>query len=183
MDYQSDQAVEILRRTPATLTALLRGLPEEWTKSNAGPDTWSACDVVGHLLHAEETDWIPRARIILEHGEAHPFESFDRTAMFQKYQGYSLDQLLDQLLAAFEQAREKSLATLDEWRLTPEQWALQGTHPALGTVTLSQLLATWVVHDLNHIGQIVEVMSHQYADAVGPWRAYLAILTRPILTE
>jgi DinB superfamily len=179
MDYQSDQAIEILRRTPATLTALLRGLPEEWTKSNAGPDTWSAYDVVGHLLHAEETDWIPRARIILEEGESHPFDSFDRRAMFEKYQGYSLDQLL----AAFGQAREKSLATLNGWNITPQQLALKGTHPALGTVTLSQLLATWVIHDLNHIGQIVEVMSHQYADAVGPWRAYLAILTRPILTE
>jgi uncharacterized damage-inducible protein DinB len=179
MDYQRDQTIEILRRTPATLTALLRGLPEEWTKSNAGPDTWSAYDVVGHLLHAEEADWIPRARIILEHGESHPFESFDRAAMFEKYRGFSLDQLL----AAFEQAREKSLSTLEEWRLTPEQSALKGTHPALGTVTLSQLLATWVVHDLNHIGQIVEVMSHQYGETVGPWRAYLAILTRPILTE
>ncbi len=179
MDYQPDQAVEILRRTPATLTALLRGLSEEWTKSNAGPDTWSAYDVVGHLLHAEETDWIPRARIILKEGEGHPFESFDRTAMFEKYQGYSLDQLLD----AFAQAREKNLVTLDGWHITPEQLTLKGTHPALGTVTLSQLLATWVTHDLNHIGQIVEVMAHQYADAVGPWRAYLAILTRPILTE
>ncbi|HEY7094788.1 MAG TPA: DinB family protein [Ktedonobacterales bacterium] len=179
MDYQSDEAIEILRRTPATLTALLRGLPEVWTKSNAGPDTWSAYDVVGHLLHAEETDWIPRARIILEHGEARSFDSFDRTAMFEKYQNYSLDQLL----AAFEQARAQSLVMLDRWRLTPEQLALKGTHPALGAVTLSQLLATWVVHDLNHIGQIVEVMSHQYGEAVGPWRAYLAILTRPVLTE
>ena len=179
MDYQIDQAVAILRRTPATLTALLRGLPEEWTKSTAGPNTWSAYDVVGHLLHGEETDWIPRARIILEEGESHPFDSFDRTAMFEKYQGYSLDQLL----AAFEQARAQSLATLDKWRLTPERLTLKGTHPALGTVTLSHLLATWVVHDLNHIGQVVEVMAHQYTDAVGPWRAYLAILTRPILTE
>jgi uncharacterized damage-inducible protein DinB len=179
MDYQSDQAVEILRRTPATLTALLHGLPEGWTKSTAGADTWSAYDVVGHLLHGDETDWILRARIILEVGEARPFDSFDRAAMFEKHQGYSLDQLL----AAFEQARAQSLATLDEWRLTPEQLALKGTHPALGTVTLSQLLATWVVHDLNHIGQIVEVMAHQYGEAVGPWRAYLAILTRPILTE
>jgi uncharacterized damage-inducible protein DinB len=179
MDYHSDQAIEILRRTPATLMALLRGLPEEWTKTTEGADTWSAYNVVGHLLHAEETDWIPRAHIILKEGESHPFDSFDRTAMFEKYQGYSLDQLL----AAFEQARAQSLATLDEWRLTPEQLALKGTHPALGTVTLSQLLATWVVHDLNHIGQIVEVMAHQYGEAVGPWRAYLAILTRPILTE
>jgi hypothetical protein len=179
MDYQHEQAVEILRRTPATLTAMLRGLPEAWTRSTEGPDTWSAYDVVGHLLHGEEGDWIVRARIILEHGESRPFDSFNRTAMFEKYQGYSLDQLL----AAFEQARAENLATLREWHVTPEQLARKGRHPALGTVTLSQLLATWVVHDLNHLGQIVEVMSRQYAEAVGPWRAYLAILTRPVLTE
>jgi uncharacterized damage-inducible protein DinB len=179
MEYQIEQAVEILRRTPATLTALLRGLPEAWTKGTAGPDTWSAYDVVGHLLHGEETDWIARARMILEEGESRPFDSFDRTAMFEMYRDYSLDQLL----TAFEQARAQSLATLSEWRLGGDRLALKGTHPALGTVTLSHLLATWVVHDLNHIGQIVEVMAHQYGEAVGPWRAYLAILTRPILTE
>jgi uncharacterized damage-inducible protein DinB len=179
MEYQIADAIAILRRTPATLMALLLGLPEAWTKSTAGPDTWSAYDVVGHLLHGEETDWLTRARIILKEGEGRPFDSFDRTAMFDKYQGYSLDQLL----AAFAQAREKSLTSLREWQIRPEQLTLKGTHPALGTVTLSQLLATWVVHDLNHIGQIVEVMAHQYGDAVGPWRAYLAILTRPVLTE
>jgi uncharacterized damage-inducible protein DinB len=179
MEYQHEQAVEILRRTPATLIVFLRGLPEAWTKSTEGPGTWSAYDIVGHLLHGEEADWIGRARIILEHGEQRPFDSFNRTAMFAKYQGYSLDQLL----AAFEQARAQNLATLSEWHISPEQLTLKGTHPALGTVTLSQLLATWVVHDLNHIGQIVEVMSRQYAEAVGPWSAYLAILTRPILTE
>jgi hypothetical protein len=174
-----DQAVAVLRRTPATLMALLRGLPGEWIRSTAGPDTWSAFDVVGHLLHGEEADWIARARVILEEGEGHPFESFDRTAMFENYQGYSFDQLLD----AFAERRAQNLATLDGWNVTPEQLSLKGTHPALGTVTLGQLLATWVAHDLNHIGQIVEVMAWQYAEAVGPWRAYLAILTRPILTE
>lgn len=179
MDYQYEQAVEILRRTPASLTALLRGLPEAWTTSTEGPDTWSAYVIVGHLLHGDEADWIERARIILEHGEQRPFDSFNRTAMFEKYQGFSLDQLL----AAFEQVRANNLATLRAWHITPEQLTRKGTHPALGPVTLSQLLATWVVHDLNHIGQIVEVMSRQYAEAVGPWRAYLAILTRPILTE
>ncbi len=179
MDYQHEQAVEMLRRTPATLTALLRGLPDVWTTSTEGPDTWSAYDIVGHLLHGEETDWIVRARVILEHGEKQPFDTFNRAAMFEQSQGRSLDQLL----AAFAQARAKNLATLRELRITPEKLALTGIHPALGTVTLSQLLATWVVHDLNHIGQIVEVMSRQYAEAVGPWNAYLAILTRPILTE
>ena len=179
MEYHYEQAVEILRRTPATLTVLLRGLPEAWTRSTAGPDTWSAYDIVGHLLHADETDWIVRTRIILEHGEARPFDSLNRTAMFEKYRGLSLDRML----AAFEEVRAKNLATLGELDITPEKLARRGTHPALGTVTLSQLLATWVVHDLNHIGQIVEVMSRQYDEAVGPWRTYLGILTRPILTE
>ena len=179
MDYQYEQAVEILCRTPATLTVMLRGLPEAWTTSTEGPGTWSAYDIVGHLLHGEEADWIERTHIILEHGEQRPFDSFNRTAMFEKYRGFSLDQLL----AAFEQARAKTLATLSEMQITPEKLALKGTHPAQGTVTLGQLLAAWVVHDLNHIGQIVEVMARQYGEAVGPWRAYLAILTRPILTE
>lgn len=179
MDYQYEHAVAILRRTPATLTALLSGLPEAWTTSTEGPQTWSAHDIVGHLLNGEEADWIMRTRFILEHGEQRPFDSVNRTAMFEKYQGYSLDQLL----AAFEQARGKNLATLSELQITPEKLARKGTHPALGPVTLSQLLATWVVHDLNHIGQVVEVMAHQYGEAVGPWRAYLSILTRPILTE
>ena len=179
MDYQYEDAVEILRRTPATLTALLRGLPEAWTTSTAGPNTWSAYDIVGHLLHGDETDWIARARIILEHGEQRPFDSFNRTAMFDKYEGHTLDQLL----AAFAETRANNLAALRELRITPERLTRTGAHPALGKVTLSQLLATWVVHDLNHIGQIVEVMSRQYAEAVGPWSAYLAILTRPILTE
>ncbi|HEU5440602.1 MAG TPA: DinB family protein [Ktedonobacterales bacterium] len=179
MDYQYEQAVEILRHTPATLTALLGGLPEVWTTSTEGPNTWSAYDIVGHLLHGEETDWIARTRIILEHGERRSFDSVNRTAMFEKYR----DLALDQLLAAFEQARTKNLATLSELRITPEKLSLRGIHPALGPVMLSQLLATWVVHDLNHVGQIVEVMARQYAEAVGPWSAYLAILTRPILTE
>lgn len=179
MDYQYEQAVEILRRTPATLTVLLRGLPEAWITSTEGPATWSAYDIVGHLLHTEESDWIERTRIILEQGETRPFDSLNRAAMFETYRGLSLDRLL----AEFEQARATNLATLSELRITPEHLARKGTHPALGTVTLSQLLATWVVHDLNHIGQIVEVMSRQYDEAVGPWRTYLAILTRPILTE
>jgi uncharacterized damage-inducible protein DinB len=179
MDYRYEDAVAILRRTPATLAALLRGLGEAWTTGTAGPGTWSAYDVVGHLLHGEEADWIERARVILEHGEGRPFDSFDRTAMFEKYRGASLDELLE----AFERARGENLATLDRWRLTPQQLALRGTHPALGSVTLAQLLSTWAVHDLNHIGQIVEVMARQYAEAVGPWWEYLAILTRPVLTE
>jgi uncharacterized damage-inducible protein DinB len=179
MEYQYEDAVAILRRTPATLISFLGGLPEAWTRSTEGADTWSAFDIVGHLLHGEETDWIQRTQTILEYGEKRPFDSFDRTAMFQDYQGHSLDQLLE----AFAEARAKNLAALDEMGITPQKLAVTGTHPSLGTVTLSQLLSTWVVHDLNHLGQIVEVMSHQYAEAVGPWSIYLGILTRPILTE
>ncbi|NWF70364.1 MAG: DinB family protein [Chloroflexi bacterium] len=178
MDYQMDHAVAILRRTPATLKTLLAGLPDVWVRSDAGPGTWSAYAVVGHLLHGEETDWLARARIILEHGESRPFDPFNRTAMFDKYTDYSLERLLD----AFEQARVRNLEALDALKITSEKLALKGTHPALGTVTLGQLLSTWVVHDLNHIGQILETLSHQYAQAVGPWRAYLGIL-RPIVTE
>ncbi|HEU0026901.1 MAG TPA: DinB family protein [Ktedonobacterales bacterium] len=179
MEYQYEHAVAMLRRTPATLTALLRGLPEAWTTSAEGPNTWSAYDIVGHLLHTEVADWIGRARVILEHGEKRPFDPLNRTAMFEKYQGLSLDQRL----AAFEQARATNLATLSELGITPEKLALTGAHPGFGSVTLGQLLAAWVVHDLNHIGQVVEVMAHQYAEAVGPWKAYLSILTRPILTD
>jgi uncharacterized damage-inducible protein DinB len=179
MDYQYDDAVAILRRTPATLTALLRGLPETWATATEGPDTWSAQAIVGHLLHGDEADWIPRARIILEHGEGRPFDSFNRTAMFEKYQGAALDDLL----AAFDRVRAESLTALAALDITPDKLARKGTHPALGSVTLGQLLATWVAHDLNHIGQVVEVLARQYDAAVGPWRRYLAILTRPVLTE
>ncbi len=179
MDFEYDEAVAVLRRTPATLAALLHGLPDTWTRSTEGADTWSAYAVVGHMLNSEEADWMARTRTILDDGESRPFASVNRTAMFDKYAGNSLDELL----AAFEQARAKNLVALDALKITPEKLALKGAHPALGTVTLANLLATWVVHDLNHIGQIVEVMSRQYAEAVGPWTAYLSILTRPILTE
>ena len=179
MEFQYAQAVEVLRRTPGTLTALLRGLPEAWTRGTEGPGTWSAYDIVGHLLEGEEHDWIVRARVILEKGEGHPFESFNRTAMFEK----SANSSLEELLVAFERARVENLAELEGLQITPEKLALTGTHPRLGTVTLSQLLATWVAHDLNHIGQVVEVMARQYTEAVGPWIAYLHILTRPVLTE
>jgi len=183
MDYEYAHAVEVLRRTPATLAALLDGLPDAWTTIAEGPETWSAFDIVGHLLHGDEgygddASWVERARVIIDGGQR-AFPSFNRRAMFDQYQDYSLDQLL----TAFAQARTTSLATLGEMDITPEKLALTGEHPSLGTVTLGQLLATWVVHDLNHIGQIVEVMAHQYGEAVGPWRANLNILTRPILTD
>lgn len=170
--FKLDHAKEILRRTPGTLNALLTDLPDEWVMANEGPDTWSPYDVIGHLIEGEETDWIPRARIILEQGEARPFDKFDRFAMFEKSKGKSLPELL----ARFEELRGESLRQLDEMNLTPELLQKQGTHPALGVVTLSQLLSAWVVHDLGHIRQIVRVMAKQYREAIGPWTAYLTIV-------
>ena len=172
MEFQLEQATDILSRTPATMNSLLRGVAGEWTVCNEGPDTWSPYDILGHLIHAEETDWIPRARIILEHGEAKPFEPFDRYAQLEISRGKSAAELLDE----FEARRKKSLAALEEMKITSDQLARRGTHPALGKVTLSELLATWVAHDLSHVVQVSRVMCKQYSDAVGPWREYLPIL-------
>jgi hypothetical protein len=174
MEFQLEPAIDILGRTPATLRALLEGLSDAWTRSNADADSWSPHSVVGHLIHGEETDWIPRARIILEQGESRPFDPFDRFAHLARFGPQPMDQLLDR----FEQLRRQNLATLQGMNLTAERLERRGTHPALGAVTLRQLLATWVAHDLNHIGQVVEVMSKQYAEAVGPWEAFLPILSR-----
>lgn len=174
MEFRPDHAKEVLRRTPATLNAMLRHLPGEWVLSNEGADSWSPFDIVGHLIHGEEVDWIPRAKVILGHGESHPFEPFDRFAMFEKSMGKSMGELLDE----FERLRWESLAELEMMDLTPEALGKRGLHPELGLVTLRELLATWVVHDLSHLGQIVRVMAKQYGEAVGVWRAYLPILSR-----
>ena len=174
MKLQLEEARDILRRTPSTLNLLLQDLPEAWLMNNEGPETWSPYDVVGHLIHGEETDWIPRAKIILEHGESRAFTPFNREAMFEQSQGRSIGELLE----TFSRLRAQSLEQLDDLHLTPELLEKRGLHPELGSVMLSQLLATWVVHDLSHIGQIVRVMSKQYGDAVGPWKAYLPVLTR-----
>ena len=174
MEFDLDKGLAVLTRTPATLRELLAGLPSPWTSANEGPDTWSPQDVVGHLIHGEETDWIPRAQIILSKGESQPFEPFDRFAQGGRFAGWSLERLLDR----FAELRADGLETLRGWRLTREQLALRGTHPELGQVTLSQLLASWVVHDLGHIAQISRVMAKQYTVAVGPWKAYLPVLTR-----
>jgi len=168
------RATAILRRTPTTLRALLEGLTEERTGSGGDEEDWGPFDVVGHLIFGEETDWIPRARIILEHGDSRPFVPFDRFAQFEKFKGRSMDELL----ALLEEARRSNVETLRAMRLTPEQLELRGMHPELGPVTLGRLLATWVVHDLNHIGQIAEGMAKPYDAAVGPWKAYLPILDR-----
>lgn len=174
MELQLEYVRDILQRTPSTLNLLLQDLPADWLMTSEGPDTWSPYDVVGHLIHGEETDWIPRAKMILEDGESRPFTPFNREAMFEKSKGKSINELLN----TFAQLRTESLRQLEELNVTPELLDKRGLHPELGPVTLSQLLATWVVHDLGHIGQIVRVMSKQYADAVGPWKAYLPVLTR-----
>jgi len=172
MDFELEHAKEILGRTPATLNAMLRDVSEAWLVGNEGAETWSPYDVVGHLIHGEETDWIPRARIILEHGEARAFEPFDRVGMFEKSKGKTIAELLDE----FAKLRKQSLNELSAMNLTPELLEKRGSHPELGVVTMKLLLAAWVVHDLGHVRQIVRVMAKQYSDAVGPWRAYLSIL-------
>jgi hypothetical protein len=172
MEFELAHAIEVLRRTPATLNALLRDLPEPWLVQNEGPETWSPYDVIGHLIHGDETDWIPRAQIILEYGETKAFEPFDRVAMFAESKGKSVVELLD----TFAQLRAEKLRELQSMNLTSDLLDKRGRHPELGVVTLKQLLSTWVVHDLGHIRQVVRVMSKQYGEAVGPWRAYLSIL-------
>ena len=174
MEFYLAQALPVLERTPVVLRTLLADLPSEWTDANEGPDTWSPFDVIGHLIQGERTDWIPRARIILEEGRSRAFEPFDRFAQFRDSEGKSLGDLLD----AFERLRAESLATLRGWRLTDAHLALEGEHPAFGAVTLRQLLATWTAHDVSHVAQISRVMAKQYRDAVGPWRAYLPIMDR-----
>jgi hypothetical protein len=174
MEFQLDHAKEILRRTPATLHSLLRHLPQEWALSNEGPESWSPFDIVGHLIHAEEADWVPRAKIILDYGEKGTFEPFNRFAMFEKSRGKSLGDLLDR----FEWLRGESLKELESMNLTSQMLGKRGTNPDLGVVTLSQLLSTWVVHDLGHIGQVVRVMAKQYTEEVGAWQAYLPVLSR-----
>lgn len=174
MSFDLPETLDILARTPTVVDTLLRGTSASWHDINEGPDTWSARDVVGHLIHGEETDWVPRARIILEHGEGRPFEPFDRFAQFRRFAGWSLEQLLDR----FNELRQANLEIVRDWRLTEAQLALPGRHPELGSVNLRQLLATWAVHDLNHIVQIARVMAKRYAQEVGVWRAYLSILNR-----
>jgi hypothetical protein len=172
MDFDLEQAMEVLTRTPQTLRALLSGLPPGWTSNDEGPDTWSPYDVLGHLIHGEKTDWIARMRRILDHGESRAFEPFDRFAQFRESAGKTLEDLLDQ----FARLRADNLETLRGLELTAERLERKGRHPELGTVTLGQLLATWTVHDLGHIAQIARVMAKQYAGQVGPWQAYLPVL-------
>ena len=173
MKFSLDQAVEILSQTPVTLRSLLSGLSAPWINNNEGAQTWSPFDVVGHLIHGERTDWMPRLKIILELGESRPFDPFDRFAQFEASKGKSLSELLE----TFAALRQQNLATLKQLNLTEEHFKLKGTHPDFGSVTLGQLLATWVVHDLDHLGQIARVLAKQYKAEVGPWINYLSILT------
>ncbi len=173
--FDLSDTLDLLARTPTVLSALLRDTSESWHAAREGPNTWSAFEVVGHLIHGEETDWVPRARIILEHGESRAFEPFDRFAQFQRFAGWPLGELLYH----FAELRSTNIKTVAGWDLGTEQLDLLGRHPELGSVNLRQLLATWVVHDLNHIAQIARVMAKRYTDEVGVWRAYLSILNRP----
>ena len=174
MEFDLANGIAVLRRTPAVIRALLTDLPDAWLRATEGPDTWSPFDVLGHLIDGEETDWIPRARIILARGPSPAFEPFDRLRHLRLNRDAPAAELLDR----FDRLRAANLAVLEGFRLTPAELALEGLHPELGRVTLRQLLATWVAHDLGHVGQIVRVMAKQYGDAVGPWRRYLPVLTR-----
>jgi len=173
-EFRLAEAIAVLTRTPATLNALLRGLPSLWVRCNEGQDSGTAFDIVGHLIVGERTDWIPRVRILLDYGEARAFDPFDRFAQLKQSHDKSLG--IERLLDDFARLREENLATLHALNLQPEDLKRQGRHPALGVVTLSELLATWAVHDLTHVHQLSRVMAHQYREAVGPWIAYLGVL-------
>ena len=171
-EFSLAEAIPVLTRTPETLAALLRGLPNMWVRCNEGKDTWSAFDILGHLISGERTDWMPRVRILLENGEARSFDPFDRFAQLKESQDKSLEQRLDD----FSRLRRENLTALQTLNLQKEDLTRRGRHPELGVVTLSQLLATWAVHDLTHLHQLSRVMAHQYRDAVGPWNVYLGVL-------
>jgi DinB superfamily len=173
MNYSKEQAIEILERTPAVLTTLLSGISNEWVLTNEGPETFSPYDVVGHLIHGEKTDWVVRAKLILEHGTAKPFEPYDRFAQYEESKGKSIQQLLDE----FEIQRKQNLEWLKSCQLTQADLERKGVHPVLGEVTLRNLLSTWVVHDLTHIAQVTRVMAKQLTGEMGPWPQFFRILS------
>ena len=172
MKHSLQDTLALLGRTPPTLNALLRDLPDEWTRANEGENTWTAFDVVGHLIQCERANWIPRARIILQFGETRPFDPFDRGGHVREVQGRMLAQLLDE----FARLRSENLVELRAWKLQPTDLAKRGMHPSLGSVTLSELLATWADHDLTHLHQISRTLAYQYREAVGPFGKYLGVL-------
>ena len=171
--FSLEEAIPILERTPRAIDVMLRGLPDDWVRCNEGEATFTPFEVVGHLIHGERTDWMPRARMILESGDARTFEPFDRFAQSTASQGKALDELLDE----FARLRAANIASLRMLRLLPSDLDRPGRHPTLGAVTMRQLLATWVAHDLDHMVQIARVLARQYADEVGPWRSHLRIIS------
>jgi hypothetical protein len=171
--FSLERSIEVLSRTPATLAALLQGVSDAWMRGTEGPDTFSPFDVVGHLIDGEETDWMPRARIILARGKSLRFEPYDRF----RHRARNAARTPASLLAEFRALRDANLQILRSWKLTPAELDLPGEHPSLGPVTLRQLLAAWVVHDLGHIAQVARVMAKQYRPDVGPWVPYLPVLT------
>src|SRR3954447_22598375 len=174
MEFTLDGGREVLRRTPDALRAMLSGLPAEWLAGPESADAWSPYQGFGHLLHIEQSDWMDRPRVILEHGTSRVFEPVDREAGFARFRGWPLADILEKF-AATRRANLDELATL----VAPDELDRRGRHPDFGEVTLAQLLATWVVHDLNHVNQIVKTMAKDYTDAVGPWRAFLPVLDAP----
>lgn len=174
MIFRIDDAVPVLARTPRVVSAMLEGTPTMWLHQNEGGDSWTPFEVLGHLIHGERTDWIPRARIILEKGEGEAFKPFDRSAHLTEFRGREVSELC----RLFADLRLQNLKTLDELHLTEPDLGRRGVHPALGPVTMRDLLATWVTHDLGHIAQIARVMAKQYRAEVGPWLEYIPILSR-----
>ena len=166
------EAVTLLANTPGTLDAMLRTLPKAWLAAHEGGETWSPHDVIGHLIHGERTDWLPRARIILQHGESRAFAPYDRFAQFAEG-ARTLPALLDE----FASLRAQNLRELAAMQITTADLERRGRHPDFGPVTLSQLLATWVAHDLDHVMQVARVLGSQYAEEVGPWRRYLRVIS------
>ena len=174
MHFDLVHATDILSRTPIILKSMLNNLPSEWGFGNEGDQTWSPFDVLGHLIHGERTDWIPRIRIILKSGESETFEPFDRFAQYEASKGKSMEELL----STFAEMRSQNIEALNSMNITAEDLERRGIHPELGRVSLEELIATWVVHDLDHITQITRTLAKQYRDAVGPWEAYLSVLKR-----
>ncbi len=172
MNFTLEKTIDILERTPNVLHAMLQNISADWTQNNEGPETWAVYDIIGHLIHGEKTDWIPRAEIILSENPDNSFEPYDRFAQFEESKGKLLMQLLDE----FKILRTKNIEQLRSKKLTDKNLEEKGIHPVFGEVTLAQLLATWAVHDLNHIAQISRVMAKQYKTEVGPWIEYLKIL-------
>ena len=172
MKYSLERSYEILDRTPAVLQSLLAGLPDDWVMPNEGPETYSPYDVIGHLIHGEKTDWTARAKMILEFGNTQTFVRWNREAMYEESMGKTLQQLLDE----FATIRKENMGWFKALNLTEEDLDKKGMHPVLGEVTLRNLLATWVVHDLTHIAQITRVMAKQYTGEMGPWPEFFRIL-------